>query len=291
MIGVLVHKDPTKIGGYEKLTNYLARALDAQVINITKEKYNPDDYNYLVAFDDFSAVCLPRDRKCTIYLTTPRRSLYDMYYTTPLYLRPIIGVYRAVDQYFFRHTQHNLIGISHTVRNRINKYYQREAGVIYPCIEVDKYRYEPSEDYWFIPQRIDAKWKRTQLIVDVFGALPYQEFMFSGDMTEEGMIEAYAKCKGVIAMGIDEDFGYTPIEAFASGKHVIAPAEGGYLETVKGYGTLINPTKEELVKTVKGYKEQIFMPEFRRAKAAQFDFSIFKEQWRNHIKINIERHE
>ena len=48
-----------------------------------------------------------------------------------------------------------------------------------------------------------------------------------GAVTEEELIDLYARCKGLICTALDEDFGLTPVEAMASGKPVVAVNEGG----------------------------------------------------------------
>ena len=51
---------------------------------------------------------------------------------------------------------------------------------------------------------------------------------------------------------MEEDFGITPLEAMASGKPVIAVAEGGFLETVTPEcGKFIRPEIDNLISTVR----------------------------------------
>ena len=50
---LLIHNDPRSFGGYQRLSGFLQKALDADIYNIkTGEGYNPDDYDYFVAMDD-----------------------------------------------------------------------------------------------------------------------------------------------------------------------------------------------------------------------------------------------
>jgi hypothetical protein len=291
-VAILVHKDTTKIGGYERLANYLVKATGGKLINILETWYDPLDYDYVIALDDISSYSLPLDSPCTLYMTTPRRSFYDMYYFSKRYMRPLIWLARPIDRYMVRKIN-DIVSISHNVRNRVYKYYQKESDVIYPCIEVDKYRYEEPEDYWLVPQRIDAKWKRTEMIVGAFKEMP-ETVRFTVNASEDALIDLYAKCKGVITMGIDEDFGYVPIEAMASGKLTIAPYEGGYIETLGAVGMLINPKKEALIEAVRSVSLGDKIPlrdTILQAFAKRYDYSLFKQQWLNHIKINIEHYE
>ena len=91
-------------------------------------------------------------------------------------------------------------------------------------------------------------------------------------------------------MGVDEDFGIVPLEAFASGKWVIAPAEGGYKDTIKpGMGALINPTKEYLKRNVKlMYGKVPYYPAVpMNVVRSCWDYSFFVKQWRNHASLIV----
>ena len=71
---------------------------------------------------------------------------------------------------------------------------------------------------------------------------------FLGEADENKLFELYARCKGLICTAIDEDFGLTPVEAFASGKPVIAVNEGGYRETVTPQtGILVDSNVDSII--------------------------------------------
>lgn len=53
-----------------------------------------------------------------------------------------------------------------------------------------------------------------------------------GAVSEAELMDLYARCKGIICIALDEEFGLTPVEAMASGKPVVAVNEGGFIETV-----------------------------------------------------------
>ena len=138
---LLVHNDPRSFGGYQTLSRFLQKALDADIYNIrTGKGYNPDDYDYFVAMDDFSIWKLPFDRPHTAYITTPRRSAYDLYYVNPWYKRLMMCGFRLPDRYYMSKVN-DFVAISHTSRIRILKTYGKEAEVIYPCIDVSQYQH------------------------------------------------------------------------------------------------------------------------------------------------------
>jgi len=304
---LLVHNDPNSIGGYQRLSLYLQTALSADIYNIhTGTGYNPDDYDYFVAMDDPSVYKLPIDRPHTAYLTTPRRSLYDMYYTNQWYIRAATWLLRVHDRHYMSKIS-DFVAISHTTRTRIYKTYGKDATVIYPCIECDKFHHGEDKGYWLSVGRI-AKWKRIPMIIDAFRDMPDEELVIYGapasmkdaEMVKDlppnvhwetggdaGLIERYAHCRGVITMGVDEDFGYVPLEAMAAGKWVIAPKEGGYLETVAPplTGVLINPKKSQLIVAVKSDMHRLNSNDYGPIRARKYDCSSFVRQWQNHANL------
>ncbi|MFZ4632095.1 MAG: glycosyltransferase [Patescibacteria group bacterium] len=162
---------------------------------------------------------------------------------------------------------------SKNTKNRIKKYYQRNAIIINPPVYTSNYYNNLSKDYWLSVNRL-TKNKRIELQLKAFSLLPSQKLVIVGSY-EQGsdqfetykkylcelkpsnveiihwedtkkIIELYANCKGFITSSRDEDFGMTPIEAMASGKPVIAPNESGYKETLinKVTGVLIDDIDE-----------------------------------------------
>jgi len=304
---LLVHNDPQSIGGYQKLSKYLQKALSADIYNIkVGGGYNPDDYDYFVAIDDPSVYKLPLDRPHTAYMTTPRRSLYDMYYTNPWYIRAATWLLRVRDRHYMSKIS-DFVAISHTSRIRIYKTYGKDATVIYPCIECDQYYHGEDKGYWLSVGRI-AKWKRIEMIIDAFRDMPDEQLIFYGapssmkdaervkDLppnvrwetgSDIALSKRYAECRGVITMGVDEDFGYVPLEAMASGKWVIAPKEGGYFETLVTplTGVLINPKKSQLIVAVKSDMHRLNANDYGPIRAMKYDYSSFVRHWQNHASL------
>ncbi|MCC6931930.1 MAG: glycosyltransferase [Deltaproteobacteria bacterium] len=147
---------------------------------------------------------------------------------------------------------------SKNARNRIWKYLHREARVIYPPVETDKYYNNAPGNYWLSVNRLVSH-KRVMMQLEAFRKLPHEKLIVVGSYEQSRhflqyaqsifatkpenveikswvdaseLRELYANCRGLITTAIDEDFGLTPVEAMASGKPVIAAAEGGYLETI-----------------------------------------------------------
>jgi len=269
-----------------------------------------EEYDFFIAFDHTSIFALKNHKPGFFYCLGPRRELYDMYYPViekqdnllkKYAVKTWLDFYRRIDRNFVKNHVENIVCISHNVRNRVYKYYQKDAWVVYPPVHTELYEYKPSEDYWLSVNRID-NWKRIDLQFEAFKKLPDKTLKIVGsinetprikkilatrpanvellgNMSETELRELYSKCEGVIATSIDEDYGLTPSEAMASGKPVVAVKEGGYLETVLDgiTGRLVAPRVEELVE---GILEVSKHPEaYREAcleRAKLFDYAVFK---------------
>jgi glycosyltransferase involved in cell wall biosynthesis len=150
--------------------------------------------------------------------------------------------------------------ISHHVAKRVEKYYRRNADVIYPPVDCDKFSlseippYPPflkgGEGGFYLIVSAFAPYKRLDIAIEAFNRIDFKlkiigdgqdekrlrglaksNIEFLGWQGDNILREYYAKCKALIFPG-EEDFGIVPLEAMASGKPVIAYGKGGALETV-----------------------------------------------------------
>lgn len=267
------------------------------------------DYDFVVCIDDIALRYLVHDISHLYYMLTPRRALYDMYYQflaekgtlARMAYVPALALARAADRRFVRKRVRNLACISHTVRNRIQKVYLRDARVLYPPVHTSRFTWKPSEGYWLSIGRVD-KWKRVQLQIEAFSRMPDKSLVVVGQIYpgyeamvksappnvifrraqgEAELIDLYARCEGFITTAIDEDFGITPVEAMASGKPVVAVREGGYQETVidGSCGRLVEPDPIDIKNAVLeiGYHADEYRHACRK-RAEAFDFSLFSER-------------
>lgn len=272
------------------------------------------DYDFYIATDDMALRFLSEKIPHSYLMLTPRRALYDMYYPTlaslPVGKRWIfmitLGMFRYLDRkYVIKHVRF-VAGISHTVRTRIWKAYQKPATVIYPPIHVEKYQNQGYGTFWLSVSRID-KWKRIDLQLEAFRLLPdkklviagkiYPEYeylvqeappnvVFLGPVPDEELLNLYGTCRGFLTTAIDEDYGLTPLEAMACEKPVVAVCEGGYQETVAhGYtGYLVAPCARDIAEAIRQVDTDPsrFGREARR-RAERFDYKIFKEQLATYV--------
>lgn len=147
----------------------------------------------------------------------------------------------------------NFIANSNFVAKRIKKYYGRESKIIYPPVEVEKFKISPEIDKYFLVISRLRPYKRVELVMQAFYKLgiplkiigvgsesqdrerikkylkPNIELL--GYVSEEEKIKYLSRCQALIHPQ-EEDFGITAVEAMASGRPVIAYKSGGALETI-----------------------------------------------------------
>lgn len=141
---------------------------------------------------------------------------------------------------------------SKTTAERIKKFYHRDAEVIYPGIQTEKFIHEThKEDFYFGMGRC-IPYKKFDLMVDAFNQngkklilatntdnILYRELKAKSQPNIEWIFapsgekrnELYANAKAFL-FPPEEDFGLVPVEAMASGTPVIAYGIGGATETI-----------------------------------------------------------
>ncbi len=197
------------------------------------------------------------------------------------------------------------IANSHHTARRIWRCYRRQAKVIYPPVNLERFQFTPDkEDFYLSVSRL-VSYKKIGLIVRAFNQLGYP-LVIIGDGPDLGLIrqlaqpnikvlgnqpnqvvEQYmAKAKAFVYAAC-EDFGIALVEAQACGTPIIAYGGGGALETVldirqhpqKGTGIFFSPqTSENLVKTVETFQafQHLIKSESCRQQAAKFTPKIFE---------------
>ncbi len=113
----------------------------------------------------------------------------------------------------------------------------------------------------------------------------YPEAEFLGRTSDEELVQLYASARAVIVASIEE-FGITGVEAQASGRPVIAAAQGGSLETVLDgvTGSLVAPDDVEAFRrAIEGLDELDFDPARAVSNAERFSVEAFKRSLSEHI--------
>ena len=207
---------------------------------------------------------------------------------------------------------------SNQVAERIRKRYRRDAVVIYPPVDLAKFKLVPREqrgDFYLMVGAF-APYKRVDLAIEAFRQLgrPLKivgagqvgpdiariakgNVELLGPRSDDEIAHLYARCRAFVFPG-EEDFGITPLEAQASGRPVIAFGKGGALETVVGLGPsdarptgVFFPTQsvESVIEAVKRLEanEHRFDPHVARANAETFDRPHFKRRLEGFLRSAI----
>jgi glycosyltransferase involved in cell wall biosynthesis len=283
------------------------------------ESFSFDDYDLVISVTSEAAkgiITKPRT-KHICYCLTPTRYLwsgYDTYFANkPLKVasKPVISALRKWDK-LAANRPDLMVGISEEVKGRIKKYYDRDALVIYPPVELaektlSKKKKKKTKPYFLVVSRLSkfAKYKRVDLAIDAFNKLkmplkivgsgswteslkaqagPTIEFI--GSLTDEELVKYYKECDALIFPGV-EDFGLTMVEAQKFGKPVIAFRGGGAVEIVLDgkTGYFFNEqTKESLIDVIKKFGSYKFDKKALKEQAEKFSITNFKKNFTDIVK-------
>lgn len=188
------------------------------------------------------------------------------------------------------------IANSKVVARRIKQIYNRDAIVIPPPIDTD--RFAPSEridDYYLILSRL-MPYKRIDLAIEACNRLQ-RPLVIIGDGPDRRRLEKMAgrtvtflgrqpdsvvarrasRCRALIFPG-EEDFGMSPLEVNAAGRPVIAYKGGGATETVVEGETgtfFAEQTPESLAYAIEEFETFSWSPRAIRTHAEKFDRTVF----------------
>lgn len=188
------------------------------------------------------------------------------------------------------------IANSRVVARRIKKIYGRDATVIPPPIDTD--RFAPSEtvdDYYLVLSRL-MPYKRIDLAIEACNRLQ-RPLVIIGDGPDRNRLEKLAgpltrfmgrqpdsvvarrasRCRALLFPG-EEDFGMSPLEVNAAGRPVIAYNAGGAIETVvEGVtGLFFNePTSASLASAIEEFETCSWDQQTIRQHAEKFDRTVF----------------
>ena len=221
-------------------------------------------------------------------------------------IRPFIALLRRWDYRAAQRVTH-FVAISRAVQKGIRLRYGRESVVIHPPVST-KGVLAPTRSrspspvssgpYYLIVSRLVA-YRRIDLAVAAFNrlgrrlliagegpdrdrleAMAEQNVAFLGRVPDGDLFKLFAECQAYILPG-KEDFGIAPLQAQASGRPVIAYADGGALDTVIDgvTGTFFRePDASALAEAVLTFDSRQVDADACRANAARFSPSRFSDE-------------
>lgn len=200
---------------------------------------------------------------------------------------------------------------SQTVEKRINKIYRKDATVVYPPVQTSKFALSTGKpgNYFLIVGRL-ISYKRVDLAIKaciltkqplkIVGIGPEEAALrelakdapwieFLGRLPDTQLAEVYAKARAFI-FPAEEDFGIVPVEAMSTGRPVIAFGKGGATESVvegKTGSFFMEQHERALAEVLEAFDVDAFDPQVIRARAEEFDESVFVDRMRSIIEESV----
>jgi glycosyltransferase involved in cell wall biosynthesis len=209
------------------------------------------------------------------------------------------------------------IAISRFIERRIRKVYRRDSVVIYPPVDVETFTPEgPREDFYVTASRL-VPYKRVDLIVEAFAAMPGRRLIVIGDGPESARVRSkggpnvrflgqqpfeilrdHLRRARAFVFAAEEDFGIAPLEAQACGTPVIAFGKGGVRETIvtsddsAPTGVFFNEQAvPSLIAAVDRFEREAhrMTVEACRANALRFTAERFRRDFRKYVQEQLSR--
>lgn len=204
------------------------------------------------------------------------------------------------------------IANSENVKKRIEKFYRREAVVIYPPVNVilgknaiNRVSTRDKGDYYLLVSRLSKEkgidytikaFNELKLPLKIVGAGNQEKELkkmtgktveMLGQVNDEELKNLYINARALIFPALEEDFGIVPVEAMGYGLPVIALAQGGVLETVVEGKTGVfydAPTQESLIGAINKFETMSFNRENIYKYALKFSKERFKKEMIEFVK-------
>ena len=260
-------------------------------------------------------VTRPKGSKHISYIHSPMRYIYDQFENyfgenSPKHIKMAAKLIRPYLTKWDKKSNQNvdlMIANSNFVKQRIKKYYNIEAQIVHPFVDLADFnnidmQNSDDEDYYLMVTAF-APNKRVDLAIRAFNKIgktlkiigsgqdenylrqiANSNIQFLGNLSRSVVISHMAKAKGFIFPGV-EDFGITPLESLAAGTPVIAYKIGGVLETLnESVAQFFDKDQEEcLIEAIINFENRTF--DKNRLVERSHEFS--KEKFKNNIQNAI----
>ena len=204
-----------------------------------------------------------------------------------------------------------LIANSSYSKDEISKYYKRDASVVFPPVEVDKFKLERNKKDYYITTSRQVNWKKLDLAVEAFSKNGKKLVLVGGGAEHQKLVELagdakniefiprisdplelskiVAEAKGFVFPSL-EPFGIAPIEALATGTPVLAFNQGGAQDYIKDgeNGVFFNEqSSSAILKAVEKFEKISFDAKKVSESAKKFSKENFKKNFEEEIKRNF----
>jgi glycosyltransferase involved in cell wall biosynthesis len=197
---------------------------------------------------------------------------------------------------------------SETTRRRVKRYFGREASVLYPPVETERFAPGPvGEDYVVLSELMPHK--RIDLAIEAFNELQRPltivgngpdarrlrrlagpTVRFTGRVTDNEAATLLSSARALVVTATEE-FGIAAVEGQAAGRPVIALREGGVRETVLEGETGVffdEPEAAALAAAVRGFDALAVDPAACVENAARYDIGHFRHGMRALVERALE---
>ncbi len=260
------------------------------------------------------------------YVHHPPRYLYGYETAIEWQKYALIKLYGSVVNHFLRiwdfHASQRpdfFIANSEETKKRIEKFYRRDAIVIYPPVSIPKAppvsRYTLNNSYYITVSRL-ARAKHVDVLIKaanihkfnlkIIGTGRDEKYLksvagprveFLGNCPDEELRNAYRNAKAFLFASVDEEFGIAPVEAMGYGLPVIAYKSGGLPESVKEpyNGYLFDALKpESLIEKIKLFEslppnQSTLMRKNARRTSEQFTEEVFQKKILAFVKSKLRK--
>jgi glycosyltransferase involved in cell wall biosynthesis len=186
---------------------------------------------------------------------------------------------------------------SHTTQERVRAYFGREAHIVHPPIDTERFSPGPVGDHYAVISELMPH-KEIELAIEAFNRLRLPLLVvgdgpearrlkraagptitFTGRLSDEGVAQVLQSSRALVQTSVEE-FGIAAVECQAAGRPVIARRGGGALETIQegATGCLWSGGPEELAATVVGFDDGATDPDACVRSAARFDVPTFRRR-------------
>jgi glycosyltransferase involved in cell wall biosynthesis len=194
---------------------------------------------------------------------------------------------------------------SETTRRRIARYFTRDAEVVYPPVEIERFAPAAVGDHYAVLSELMPH-KRIDLAVRAFNRLRKPLIVigdgpdarrlqrlagptvgFTGRVPDAEVARLLATSRALVVTATEE-FGIAAVEAQAAGRPVVALAEGGVTESVLEGSTGVfydEATPDALAEAVAGFDPLSVDPAACVANAQRFSGAAFAQE----IRANVEQ--
>lgn len=292
------------------------------VFPVAIESFDFSGYDLLISTSHCVAKgAIPRSDALHIcYCFTPMRYVYEMYNEyfgkgqAGIATRTAMSFIAPLLRWWDKKTAnrvHHYVAISDHVRERIRRHYSREAEIVFPPVDTERFQLSLKDNGYYLIVSALVPYKRVDLAIQAFnkngarlivvGKGPDEAKLqraanstieFVGWKNDDELTRLYAGCKALVFPG-EEDFGIVPLEAMACGKPVIAFGKGGVLETVQDgiSGVFFSKQSVEALENALTHAASMhFDPQKIRDRALQFSRDIYKDKMKKLIAQKIEAH-